>query len=168
MGLLPYEKETHINMSATDDKMRIFTTEKTIMRKLDAYVEESEDWRVVEIGKVNGETVSKIYEAPRKLLMMRKKKPVSHMTEEQRTAAGERLRAFREAKKNGVLPEPDTEEEDFGAEEEQEGSASLDGETSPNAGGSSAAGETPRLEPQKSKPNIVKVKSVIAEMEKGR
>ena len=100
--------------------------------------------------------------------MMRKKKPVSHMTEEQRTAAGERLRAFREAKKNGVPPEADTEEEDFGAEEEQEGSASLDGDVGPKAGGSSAAGETPRLEPQKSKPNIVKVKSVIAEMEKGR
>ena len=69
---------------------------------------------------------------------------------------------------NDIYREADTEEEDFGAEEEQEGSASLDGDVGPKAGGSSAAGETPRLEPQKSKPNIVKVKSVIAEMEKGR
>ena len=59
------------------------------MRRLDKYVEESEAWKVIEVGKVNGKVVSKIYEAPRELLSMKKKKRV--MTEEQRRQAAERL-----------------------------------------------------------------------------
>ena len=157
MSILQYEKETHISMGATSDKMRIFTTEKHIMRKLDRYVENSEDWTVVEIGKVKNEVVSKIYEAPRKLLLMRERKLTRVMTDEQKAAAAQRLKAARDKKNQ----EAENAEEDFGAEEEtlptEEGNAP-----------SSAAGETPRLEPQKTKPKIVKVKSVIAEMDKER
>lgn len=87
------EKETHICMSRNSDKMQIFTTEYHIMNKLDRYVEESENWKVVEVGKINGKVVSKIYEAPRNLLLIRKKK--RELSEEQRLAAAERLRRYR-------------------------------------------------------------------------
>lgn len=157
MSILAYEKETHISMGATSDKMRIFTTEKHIIRKLDKYVENSEDWTVVEIGKVKNKVVSKIYEAPRKLLLMREHKLTRVMTDEQKAAAAQRLKAARDKKNQ----EAENVEEDFGADEEtmpaEEGSTP-----------SSAAGENPRLEPQKTKPKIVKVKSVIAEMDKER
>ena len=90
------ERETHICMSGNSKKMQIFTTEYHIMRRLDKYVEESEAWKVIEVGKVNGKVVSKIYEAPRELLSMKKKKRV--MTEEQRRQAAERLAAYRQKK----------------------------------------------------------------------
>lgn len=58
-------------------------------------------------------------------------------------------------------------ETDFGAEDDL---TAADSDTSANMqnASSSASGETPRLEPQKSQPKYVKVKSVIDEMDKGR
>ena len=111
------ERETHICMSGNSKKMQIFTTEYHIMRRLDKYVEESEAWKVIEVGKVNGKVVSKIYEAPRELLSMKKKKRV--MTEEQRRQAAERLAVYRQKKAgdtataSGVEPDKEYEEEDF-------------------------------------------------------
>lgn len=92
MTQLNQERETHINMDRTSDKMRIYTSEHHVMRKLDKYVEESDDWNIIEIGRCKGEVVSKTYEAPRKLLNLRKKSFV--MSEEQREAAAERLRIY--------------------------------------------------------------------------
>mgnify|MGYP007097147629 CR=1 FL=1 len=83
MSKLPNdERETHISMSSLRNKMKIYTTERHIMRRLDRYVEESDNWKVVDIGMLHGEVVSKTYEAPRDLLLIRKQKRV--MTEEQR------------------------------------------------------------------------------------
>ena len=157
------ERETHICMSGNSKKMQIFTTEYHIMRRLDKYVAESEAWKVIEVGKVNGKVVSKIYEAPRELLSMKKKKRV--MTEEQRRQAAERLAAYRQKKAgdtataSGVEPDKEYEEEDFGLELEENSGA----ETTSNQ-----SGESPRLYPEKSKPKIVKVKSVIEEVDRGR
>lgn len=95
MSKLPNdERETHISMSSLRNKMKIYTTERHIMRRLDRYVEESDNWKVVDIGMLHGEVVSKTYEAPRDLLLTRKQKRV--MTEEQRQKSAERLRALRE------------------------------------------------------------------------
>lgn len=135
------EKETHINMSTLDNKVRIYTTENRIMRKLDKYVEESESWKIVEVGKVKGEIVSKTYEGPKELLLIRKKKRV--ISDEQKQAASERLKAYWSSKDD---------EESFEDENETEGQVNND--------------ETPRLEPQKTKPKYEKVKSIIAEMER--
>lgn len=86
------ERETHINMDKTSDRMRIYTTEYNVMKKLDRYVEESDEWKVIEVGRIKGAVVSKTYEAPRKLLTLRKKSVV--MSEEARQAAAERMRAY--------------------------------------------------------------------------
>ena len=86
------ECETCINMDRLSDKAKIYTSEKTLMRKLDKFVEETEDWKVVEIGRCGGEIVSKTYEAPKDAIRFRKKKP--EMSQEQRVQASERLKAW--------------------------------------------------------------------------
>lgn len=96
------ERETHINMLRTSDKMQIYTSEIHVMKMLDRYVEESDDWKLIEIGKCHGEIVSKTYEAPRNLLVIRKKK--REMSEEQRQKASERLKTFWK-KKNADIPD---------------------------------------------------------------
>ena len=120
MSKLPNdERETHISMSSLRNKMKIYTTERHIMRRLDRYVEESDNWKVVDIGMLHGEVVSKTYEAPRDLLLTRKQKRV--MTEEQRQKSAERLRALRE-KKHGKKVDEKADETDndtgFGAEDD--------------------------------------------------
>ena len=171
------ERETHICMSGNSKKMQIFTTEYHIMRRLDKYVEESEAWKVIEVGKVNGKVVSKIYEPPRELLSMKKKKRV--MTEEQRRHAAERLASYRQKKAgdtataSGVEPDKEYEEEDFGLEleEDEEKEAEDVSGMDENSGAettSNQSGESSRLYPEKSKPKIVKVKSVIEEVDRGR
>lgn len=172
------ERETHICMSGNSKKMQIFTTEYHIMRRLDKYVEESEAWKVIEVGKVNGKVVSKIYEAPRELLSMKKKKRA--MTEEQRQKAAERLAAYRQRKTEGSATasemEPDKEyeeEENFGLEPENDEEKDVDNasgidENTGTENSSGQNGESPRLYPEKSKPKIVKVKSVIEEVDRGR
>ena len=169
MSKLPNdERETHISMSSLRNNMKIYTTERHIMRRLDRYVEESDNWKVVDIGMLHGEVVSKTYEAPRDLLLTRKQKRV--MTEEQRQKSAERLRALRE-KKYGKKVDEKADETDndtgFGAEDDLAPTDSDASADMQNAS-SSASGETPRLEPQKSQPKYVKVKSIIDEMDKGR
>ena len=66
------------------------------MKKLDRYVENNENWKIVEVGMVHGEVVSKTYEAPKDLLLIREKKRV--LTEQQRADAAARLKAYHAAK----------------------------------------------------------------------
>ena len=159
MSKLPHdERETHINMNSLGKTMQIYTTEKHIMRRLDRYVDESPNWKVVDIGKLHGEIISKTYEAPRDLLLIRKQKRV--MSEEQRQKAAERLRAFHNNKNEDVMNSLD-DEEDIETENGE-------GNSTESVNTNASSGETPRLEPQKSKPKYVKVKSVIDEMDRGR
>ena len=99
MGILRNsERETHISMCRDSNVMQIYTSEHHIMNKLDKYVHESDDWKVVDTATCNGEIVSKIYEAQRDFLILKKKKRV--MSEEQKTAARERLCGYWKNKKN--------------------------------------------------------------------
>lgn len=156
------ERETHICMSRNSDKMQIFTTEYHIMKRLDRYVEESENWKVIEVGKINGKVVSKIYEAPRDLLIIRKKK--RELTEEQRLAAAERLRKYhKQQKQKKNLDEADemtTSEDDdaslydFGESEYSENEETLLSEknTTTENNETSSNDETPRMYPEKEFP----------------
>lgn len=175
------EKETHICMSRNSDKMQIFTTEYHIMNKLDRYVEESENWKVVEVGKINGKIVSKIYEAPRNLLLIRKKK--RELSEEQRLAAAERLRRYRNQNEQhpGDLQDEDEELLDCGMPDDLSDTATafppldetpdfiettakpVESESSPktSAGFSSTSSagndEEPRVYPEKDEPKMKRV-----------
>lgn len=175
------EKETHICMSRNSDKMQIFTTEYHIMNKLDRYVEESENWKVVEVGKINGKIVSKIYEAPRNLLLIRKKK--RELSEEQRLAAAERLRRYRNQNEQhpGDLQDEDEELLDCGMPDDLSDTVTalppldetsdfiettakpVESESSPktSAGFSSTSSagndEEPRVYPEKDEPKMKRV-----------
>lgn len=171
--LLNDERETHINMVHGSSKMRIYTTEYNIMKKLDRYVENNENWKIVEVGMVHGEVVSKTYEAPKDLLLIREKKRV--LSEQQRADAAARLKAYHAAKHadddemdvvdfgtDDSDPDEDNEEDDA---EAVSSSADVSANTA-NAG--AANNEAPRLEPEKLQPEYVTVKSVIDEMDKNR
>lgn len=165
MSKLPNdERETHISMSSLGNKMKIYTTEWHIMRRLDRYVEESDNWKVVDIGMLHGEVVSKTYEAPRDLLLIRKQKRV--MTEEQRQKAAERLRALRAKKYGEETDEKEDEadnEVDFGSLPEPDTEDSTGEDTT-----SSSDNDEPKPEPEKLIPEYVDAVSVIDEMDKGR
>lgn len=165
MSKLPNdERETHISMSSLGNKMKIYTTEWHIMRRLDRYVEESDNWKVVDIGMLHGEVVSKTYEAPRDLLLIRKQKRV--MTEEQRQKAAERLRALRLKKHGEETDEKEDEadnEVDFGSLPEPDTEDSTGEDTA-----SSSDNDEPKPEPEKLIPEYVDAVSVIDEMDKGR
>lgn len=165
MSKLPNdERETHISMSSLGNKMKIYTTEWHIMRRLDRYVEESDNWKVVDIGMLHGEVVSKTYEAPRDLLLIRKQKRV--MTEEQRQKAAERLRALRAKKCGEETDEKEDEadnEVDFGSLPEPDTEDSTGEDTA-----SSSDNDEPKPEPEKLIPEYVDAVSVIDEMDKGR
>lgn len=171
--LLNDERETHINMVHGSNKMKIYTTEYNIMKKLDRYVENNENWKVVEVGMVRGEVVSKTYEAPKDLLLIREKKRV--LTEQQRANAAARLKAYHAAKH---ADDDEMDVVDFGAddsdpdedneEEVKENDAETVSSSANTANAGTASNESPRLEPEKSRPKYVKVKSVIDEMDKNR
>lgn len=165
MSKLPNdERETHISMNSLGNKMKIYTTEWHIMRRLDRYVEESDNWKIVDIGMLHGEVVSKTYEAPRDLLLIRKQKRV--MTEEQRQKAAERLRALRLKKHGEETDEKEDEadnEVDFGSLPEPDTEDSTGEDTA-----SSSDNDEPKPEPEKLIPEYVDAVSVIDEMDKGR
>lgn len=171
--LLNDERETHINMVHGSNKMKIYTTEYNIMKKLDRYVENNENWKVVEVGMVRGEVVSKTYEAPKDLLLIREKKRV--LTEQQRADAAARLKAYHAAKHadddemdvvDFVADDSDPDENNEGEAKEDDAEAVSSSANTANA--ETASNESPRLEPEKSRPKYVKVKSVIDEMDKNR
>lgn len=115
-----FERETHINTDASTDMMRIYTSETHMMRKLDKYVEESDEWKLVEVSRVKGDVVSKTYEAPKRLLSLRKK--TYFMSEERRQEASERFREYHRMKKEkdeGEFINLDDEENNIIKEENQ-------------------------------------------------
>lgn len=139
------EKETHINMSKASDKMQIYTTEFNIMKRLDRYVEESEEWNLVSIGRVKGRIVSKTYEAPRNLLLMRKKKRT--VSDEQKLAAAERLKEYWKKKKNEEDDFIDIDEFSFGLEDDEQ-----------KINKKKSNEEESNFQPEKTKPSFKKVK----------
>ena len=175
--LLNDERETHINMVHGSSKMKIYTTEYNLMKKLDRYVDNNENWKIFEVGMVHGEVVSKTYEAPKDLLLIREKKRV--LTEQQRADAAARLKAYHAAKH---ADDDEMDVVDFGAddndtdedneeetkEDDAEAVSSSTDASANTANAGTASNESPRLEPEKSRPKYVKVKSVIDEMDKNR
>lgn len=96
------EQETTINILRDEEMARIYTSDTTIMTKLDKLAESSScpDWKLAEeIYDTEGTLVAKIYETKKRLISFRSSVPIREMTEEQREAATERLRKWWEARK---------------------------------------------------------------------
>ena len=98
------EQETVINFPRRENYAIVWTSDTTVMTKLDGLCEKSEQYVLVETGrsKLGGEVISKTYKVKDKTLisfrakkMEREAKP---MTDEQRLAMIERLEKARQAK----------------------------------------------------------------------
>ena len=94
MNIPIYEQETVIQIPRDSDKMNIWTSDSTMMTRLDKLCEKSARWTCTSEWKIDGDVVNKEYVADKALLSLipntRKMKP---LTEEQK------------AKKRAVLEE---------------------------------------------------------------
>lgn len=94
MNVPIFEQETCINFWRDSDLASVYTSDATIMTKLDKQVKNNPDyWRLI-----SDDGVGKTYETTKDLISFRARKTERVMTEEQRKAAAERL-AMARAKK---------------------------------------------------------------------
>ena len=102
-GIPTDEQETTINLSRAEDKMSIWTTDNTMVTKLRALMNKNpEDYKLVNISTCNGAPAAYEFEAPKKFLSLRADKITRTLTDEQRIALGERLKASRASQKGGT------------------------------------------------------------------
>lgn len=100
VGIPTDEQETTIVLSRTEDKMSIWTTDNTMVTKLRALmVKNPKDYKLVGISTCNGAPAAYEFEAPKKLLSLRN---TMNLTDEQRAALGERLKASKASQKGGT------------------------------------------------------------------
>lgn len=94
----PQEQETTINFSRTDDTCIVWTSDKTVMTKLDRLCDTSDNYEVIKVGKVDGTIVDKEYQIKDKsLISFRSAKVKMNLTEEQRREKAERLSRIRKS-----------------------------------------------------------------------
>jgi hypothetical protein len=104
------EQETVINFSRRDNEATVWTSDTTVMTKLDGLCEKSEQYVLVETGrsKLGGEVISKTYKVKDKSLISFRAKKVERqarpMTDEQRQVMIDRLAKARQkrAEKNAL------------------------------------------------------------------
>lgn len=94
------EQETSIVFERNSDKMTIWTSDNTIVTKLRGLMTKSpEDYILRSISTYDGQPVAYEVEAPKEFLSFRSVRVTRTMTEEQRIANSERMKAMRAAQK---------------------------------------------------------------------
>lgn len=88
MNITIEEQEIIINAARTDDMAEIYCSDSTWITKMDKLVKKSPTLFKV----INQDDVSKTYEFPKRLISIRSS--IKEMSEEQRTAAGERMKQY--------------------------------------------------------------------------
>ena len=98
MGVPVNEQETTIQFDRVGDKANIFTSDSTVMTKLDKLVENSDIWECSgEVKDMNGDLFGKEYRCPKNMISFRSKKSTPpKLTEEQKRKSIEALRLYRE------------------------------------------------------------------------
>lgn len=89
------EQETTVNFYRDSDICTIYTSDTTIMTKLDKLVENEKAvcWKLKEIHRLpTGELVGKTYETNKRLISFRTDFVTRELTEEQKKKMAERLR----------------------------------------------------------------------------
>jgi len=102
MGLSISEQETTISFMRDSDICMIYTSDSTIMTRLDklAESEKAPHWTLKEEHRLQGgELVGKTYETHKRLISFRSDIAIREMTDEQKEAAVERIKEWREKKK---------------------------------------------------------------------
>lgn len=94
------EQETSIVFERNGDKMTIWTSDNTIVTKLRGLMTKSpEEYILRSISTYDGQPVAYEIEAPKEFLSLRGVHRTRTMTEEQRIANSERMKAMRAAQK---------------------------------------------------------------------
>lgn len=94
------EQETSIVFERNSDKMTIWTSDNTIVTKLRGLMTKSpEEYILLSISTYDGQPVAYEVEAPKEFLSFRSVRVTRTMTEEQRIANSERMKAMRAAQK---------------------------------------------------------------------
>ena len=94
------EQETSIVFERNSDKMTIWTSDNTIVTKLRGLMTKSpEEYILRSISTYDAQPVAYEVEAPKEFLSFRSVRVTRTMTEEQRIANSERMKAMRAAQK---------------------------------------------------------------------
>ena len=95
MGLNIPEQETSVSFTRDSDICTVYTSDSTIMTKLDKLVESAKapHWKLKEEHRLlNGELIGKTDETHKRLISFRSNISTREMSEEQKEAASERFR----------------------------------------------------------------------------
>lgn len=72
MSVMLEEQETSISIMRTSDKAEIYTSDSTMIYRLDKKCKEYPDtWKCISIERSFGEIVAKVYSCPKKLVSLR-------------------------------------------------------------------------------------------------
>lgn len=91
------EQETVINYYRDSELCTVYTSDSTVMTKLDKLAEDETlpHWRLKQVHKLQGgELVGKTYETHKGLISFRSDFKTMNFTEEQRQKASDRMKAF--------------------------------------------------------------------------
>lgn len=111
MGLPVFEQETTVNFYRDSDICTVYTSDSTVMTKLDKLVKnpKAPHWKLKGEhrlqsrdldGTINsGEIVGKTYETHKRLISFRADISTRELTEEQKEAAAERMKEWQERKR---------------------------------------------------------------------
>lgn len=105
MGLTLQEQETTVNFYRNSDICTVYTSDSTVMTKLDKLVEnpKAPHWKLKkEHRSQSGELVGKTYETHKRLISFRADISTRELTEEQKEAAAERMKEWQERKRQGT------------------------------------------------------------------
>ena len=105
MGLSVQEQETTVSFFRDSDICTVYTSDTTIMTKLDKFVESegAPFWKLKEEYHMrSGELVGKLYETNKKLISFRKDIVTREMTDDQKRASAERMKIWRDRKKQNI------------------------------------------------------------------
>lgn len=87
------EQETIVRITRDEENAVVYTSDLTMMTKLDKLVETSGEWYLVKSTNFKDGTIAdKTYECPKRLISFRKNTMRMELTEEQRAERAERLR----------------------------------------------------------------------------
>ena len=93
MSVPIFEQETVIQFSRDSKEARIWTSDTTMMTKLDNICAEPSAYRVLSVGRIDGEVVNKEYVTDKALISLRKNRnKTRELSKEEKTALVERLR----------------------------------------------------------------------------
>lgn len=103
-GIPVYDQETTISFTRDSDACLVYTSDSTVMTKLDKLAESDKapHWKLIGEQKLKGrnEIVSKTYETHKRLISFRADISTRELNDEQIEARAQRMRQYHEQRRN--------------------------------------------------------------------